>query len=144
VFAAAMSASAAELNALAATTEVDIVRRLFRSNGGDARTMHLTRIATVGWGLFAIGFAELAGGMGSLVEAVNILGSLFYGTILGVFAVAFLAKWIDGTAVFAAAVVAEALVLACWALTSVSYLWYNMIGCVAVVAIAAGLQGLLL
>lgn len=136
VFAAAMSASAAELNALAATTEVDILRRLFGSNAGDAHTVRTTRIVTVGWGLFAIGFAQLAGGMGSLVEAVNVLGSLFYGTILGVFVVAFFLRRVGGSAVFAAAIVAEVVVLACYVWTGISFLWFNLIGCLTVVAVA--------
>lgn len=140
VFAAAMSASAAELNALAATTEVDIVRRLFHSNGGDARTVRMTRVVTVAWGAFAIGFAELAGGMGSLVEAVNVLGSLFYGTILGVFVVAFFLRRVGGTAVFTAAIAAEAVVLTCYAWSEISFLWYNLIGCVVVAAVAWGAQ----
>lgn len=136
VFAAAMSASAAELNALASTTEVDIVRRLLHRNGSDRRTLLATRLATVGWGAFAIGFAELAGGMGSLVEAVNVLGSLFYGPILGVFLVAFFLRRVGGTAVFVAALVAEAVVLACYTLTGISFLWFNLIGAFAVVAVS--------
>lgn len=142
VFAAAMSASAAELNALAATTEVDIVRRLFLSDGGDARTVRTTRVVTVGWGAFAIGFAELAGGMGSLVEAVNVLGSLFYGTILGVFVVALLMPRVGGTAVFAAAIAAETVVLACHAWSGISFLWFNLVGCLTVVAVAWAVETL--
>ncbi|HPW56103.1 MAG TPA: sodium:solute symporter [Thermoanaerobaculaceae bacterium] len=140
VFAAAMSASAAELNALAATTEVDIVRRLLHSNGGDAHTVFMTRVVTVAWGVFAIGFAELAGGMGSLVEAVNVLGSLFYGTILGVFVVAFFLPRVGGTAVFVAAVAGEVVVLACYFWTEISFLWFNLIGCLLVVVTAWGVQ----
>ncbi|HPC84132.1 MAG TPA: sodium:solute symporter [Thermoanaerobaculaceae bacterium] len=140
VFAAAMSASAAELNALAATTEVDIVQRLLHSDGGDARTVRTTRVVTVAWGAFAIGFAELAGGMGSLVEAVNMLGSLFYGTLLGIFVVAFFVRRVGGTAVFVAALLAEAVVLACAAWCEISFLWYNLIGCLVVVAAAWAVQ----
>lgn len=140
VFAAAMSASAAELNALAATTEVDILRRLFGASGDDVRTVRTTRLVTIAWGVFAIGFAQLAGGMGSLVEAVNVLGSLFYGTILGVFVVAFFLRRVGGSAVFAAALAAEVVVLACYAWTGISFLWYNLIGCLTVVVLAWLLQ----
>ncbi|HNX51728.1 MAG TPA: sodium:solute symporter [Thermoanaerobaculaceae bacterium] len=143
VFAAAMSASAAELNALAATTEVDIVRRLFHANGSDRRTLRATRLCTVGWGVFATGFAELAGGMGSLVEAVNVLGSLFYGPILGVFLAAFFVPRVGGTAVFLAALAAEVAVLGCYALTGMSFLWFNMIGAAGVVGISIVVQPLL-
>lgn len=143
VFAAAMSASAAELNALAATTEVDIIRRLLHGNGGDTRTLLLTRLATVAWGTFAIGFAQLAGGLGSLVEAVNVLGSLFYGTILGVFVVAFGLPRVRGSAVFFGALAGELLVLALYTFSDISFLWYNLIGCVAVVALAGVLQPIL-
>jgi uncharacterized membrane protein len=90
--------------------------------------------------LFAIGFAEFAGRLGSLIEAVNILGSLFYGTILGIFLTGFYLKRVGGTAVFVAALVAEAGVIACFKLTTISFLWYNVIGCVLVVLVALALS----
>ncbi len=92
---------------------------------------------TVVWTLFAIGFAQWASGLGTLVEAVNILGSLFYGTILGIFLTAFYLRRVGGTAVFAAAIVAEAVVIACFALTKLSFLWYNVIGALLVMLVAA-------
>jgi Na+/proline symporter len=136
VFAASMNASSAELNALASTTVVDIYRRLIKPHASERHYVWASRAATAGWGLFAIAFAEHAGRLGSLIEAVNILGSLFYGTILGVFLVAFFLRRVGGTAVFAAAIIGETAVLAAWALTAVSFLWYNVIGC-AVVVVAA-------
>jgi Na+/proline symporter len=147
VFAASMSASSAELNALAATTVVDVYRRLARPGASERHYVFVSRLATVFWGGFAVLFAETASRLGSLVEAVNILGSLFYGTILGVFLVGFFVRRVGGTAVFAAAVVAESLVLACYALTPVSFLWYNVLGCVVVAGVAwllslGGRQGL--
>ncbi len=143
VFAASMNASSAELNALAATTVVDVYRRHLRPDAPEAQVVRVSRLATVAWGAFAIAFAESASRLGSLVEAVNILGSLFYGTILGVFLLAFYARRPSGTAVFVAALGAEALVVACFALTGISFLWYNVIGCAAVVALAYGLDPVL-
>jgi len=142
VFAASMNACSAELNALASTTVVDIYRRLVRRSASERHYVWASRAATLMWGLFAIAFAEHAGRLGSLVEAVNILGSLFYGTILGVFLVAFFLRRVGGTAVFIGAVVGEAAVLACFAVTAVSFLWYNLIGCAVVVLTALLVSGL--
>jgi SSS family solute:Na+ symporter len=135
VFAAAMSSMSAEINALGATTVVDLWRRYADDRGG-IREVWVSRLATFGWGCFAIAFAEYAARLGTLVEAVNILGSLFYGTILGIFLVAFYVKRVQGGAAFWAALFAEAAVLACFAFTKISFLWYNVIGCVLVVGIA--------
>jgi Na+/proline symporter len=128
IFAASMNVSSSELTSLATTTVIDVVQRLPRA--WDERALLLwSRGATVFWTLFAVGFAQLAGRLGSLVEAVNILGSLFYGTILGIFLTAILVRRAHGTAVFVAAIVAEAAVIACWKLTPISFLWYNAVGC---------------
>lgn len=135
VFSASMSSMSAEINALGTTTVVDVWRRLLGSKEGP-RDVLVGRIATFAWGCFAIAFAEYASRLGSLVEAVNILGSLFYGTILGIFLVAFYLKRVQGGAAFWAALIAEALVLACFAFTRISFLWYNLIGCVLVVGIS--------
>ncbi len=132
VFAASMSSMSAEINALGATTVVDVYRRLLGGTGGK-REVWVGRLATFGWGCFAIAFAEYASRLGTLVEAVNILGSLFYGTILGIFLVAFYVKRVKGGAAFYAALIAEACVLACFFFTRLSFLWYNVVGCVLVV-----------
>ena len=134
VFAASMNASSAELNALASTTVVDVVKRVWR---GDTDTRHdllVSRLITIGWAAFAVLFGTVASRLGSLVEAVNVLGSLFYGTILGIFLTAFLLRRVGGTAVFMAALVAEITVLACFRFTGISFLWYNLIGCAVVMA----------
>ncbi|HVN30641.1 MAG TPA: sodium:solute symporter [Thermoanaerobaculaceae bacterium] len=136
VFAASMSASSAELNALASTTVVDVYRRLLDPGAGERRSVLVSRLATVFWGMFAIAFAQQASRLGSLVEAVNILGSLFYGTILGIFLTGFFIRKVSGTAVFAAAIVAEGAVLACYVFTPISFLWYNVLGCLAVIVLA--------
>jgi hypothetical protein len=135
VFAASMSSMSAEINALGATTVVDVWRRLWGGEGA-RREMWVSRLATFAWGCFAMGFAEYASRLGSLVEAVNILGSLFYGTILGIFLVAFYLKRVQGGAAFYAALVAEGAVLACFVFTQVSFLWYNVLGCVLVVGLS--------
>ena len=142
VFAASMNASSAELNALASTTVVDVYRRLIRPHASERHYVWASRAATAGWGLFAIAFAEHAGRLGSLIEAVNILGSLFYGTILGVFLVAFFLRRVGGTAVFVAAIIGETAVLASFALTAVSFLWYNVVGCAVVVTAALAITAL--
>ncbi len=143
VFAAAMSSVSAELNALASTTVVDGYRRLIRRTADERHYVAVSKAATLAWGALAIAFAEYAHRLGSLVEAVNILGSLFYGTILGIFLVAFFSRGVTGTATFLAALGAEAAVVACFLWTDISFLWYNAIGCLLVVGLAHVLQGFL-
>ncbi len=140
VFAASMNSTSAELNALTSTTVVDVYRRVAGPAADPGRDVRVSRIVTVAWAAFAVGFAEYAARLGSLIEAVNILGSLFYGTILGIFLTAFYLRRVGGTAVFVAALAAEAVVVACFALTKISFLWYNLIGCALVMAIALALQ----
>ena len=140
VFAASMNSTSAELNALTSTTVVDVYKRLAGAPADPRREVWVSRLVTVGWAAFAVGFAEYASRLGSLIEAVNILGSLFYGTILGIFLTAFYLRRVGGTAVFAAAIVAELVVVACFRLTAISFLWYNLIGCVVVMVVAIAVQ----
>jgi SSS family solute:Na+ symporter len=135
VFSGSMSSMSGEISALGATTVVDLWRRLIGGSQG-VREVWVGRIATFAWGCFAMAFAEYAARLGSLIEAVNILGSLFYGTILGIFITAFYVKRVRGGAAFYAALVAEVGVVACFKFTSISFLWYNLIGCVAVVGLS--------
>lgn len=137
IFSAAMSSTAGELNALASTTMVDYVRRLRKSDWTDEQEVKWSRWLTVIWGLLAIGVAFSARLFDNLIQLVNILGSLFYGTILGIFLVAFALKKVGAKAVFLAAILGESIVLlmhfgntAGW--FDVGYLWYNVIGCVVV------------
>ena len=102
----------------------------------------MSRLVTVGWAAFAVAFAGGASRLGTLVEAVNILGSLFYGTILGIFLVAFYVPFVGGRAVFVAALVAEAVVIACFKFSGLSFLWYNLIGAGLVVLVGLALQPL--
>ncbi len=136
IFFAAMSSTSSERNALAATTVVDIQRRLVRKNASDRYYLISSKLATLFWGGFAVAFAQFAGQLGSLIEAVNLLGSLFYGTILGIFLLAFYVKRVAGTAVFTAALVGEAVVLSCFLFTKIAFLWYNVIGAFTVIAAA--------
>jgi Na+/proline symporter len=140
VFAAAMNSSSAELNALTSSTVVDVVKRFGWAPGDGRHDVWISRLVTLGWAGFAVLFAELSARLGSLIEAVNILGSLFYGTMLGIFLTAFLLKRVGGTAVFVAALVAEAAVIGCFTLTKISFLWYNLIGCALVMVVALVLQ----
>jgi SSS family transporter len=137
IFAASMSSTASELNALASTTVVDLYRRFGRRERSEKHLVAVSRTATVGWGALAILFAECANKLGSLVEAVNLLGSLFYGTILGIFLLAFYVKRARGTAVFVGALVGEVAVLVCFGVSEISFLWYNVIGCLVTIAVAA-------
>lgn len=136
VFAATMSTTASELNSLATCTVVDVYKRLVRPEAGDRHYLAVSRLATAAWGLFAILVSGGASRLGSLIEAVNILGSLFYGTVLGVFILALLVKPVRGTAAFVGALCGEAVVLYLFAFTGISFLWYNVLGAVAVVATA--------
>jgi SSS family transporter len=137
---ASMSSTSSELNALASTSIVDIYRRFIKPGGSDGHYVKSSKLATLFWGIFAILFAEYANRLGSLIEAVNILGSLFYGTILGIFLLAFYFKRIGGTATFIGALLAEIGVVWCFFATDISYLWYNVVGCVLAVGMAVAVQ----
>jgi Na+/proline symporter len=140
IFCAAMSATSSGLNSLASTTVVDIFRRLGKPHATDAECVRLSKLATIAWGLFAIAFAEFANKLGSLIEAVNKLGSLFYGTILAIFLLAFYTKRVSGTAAFLGALIGEAAVVWCALFTDMAWLWWNVIGCVVGVVAALLVQ----
>lgn len=142
IFAASMSSTSSELNALASTFVVDIYKRSLHKEGDSTHYLNASRWATIGWGVFAIGIAMFAGKLGSLIEAVNILGSIFYGTILGIFLTGFYLKHIQGNAVFIAAVIAECVVIVCYNFTEISFLWYNVIGCLLVMILAMLIQSI--
>ena len=140
IFSAAMSSTSGELNALASTTTVDFYRRNVTQSGSDRLYLRASRWFTVIWGLFAVGFATFASMLENLIQAVNILGSLFYGTILGIFLVAFYVKRVQGTAVFIAAVIAEVFVLYAYFFTEIAYLHFNLIGCTIVILLSSIFQ----
>jgi len=133
IFAAAMSTISAEINSLATVSMVDIYRRFVRRDAGDRHYLAASRWLTVFWAAYAIITALYAQNLGSLVEAVNRLGSLFYGTLLGVFVLAFFLPRVRGTAAFRAMVFGEAAVFAAWHFTGVAFLWLNVLGCLCVV-----------
>jgi len=136
ILSASMSSTSAELNALASTTVIDFYKRLIKKDASDRQYVKVSKIATVFWGIYAIVFALFAKELGSLIEAVNILGSLVYGTILGIFLTAFYLKKVSGTPTFIAALIAELLVLYCFLFTEIPFLWYNVIGCLVVIVVA--------
>ncbi len=143
IFLAAMGSTASGLNSLASTTVVDFYKRIFKKEASDKKYLTASRWATVAWGLFCIVVAFYAARLGNLIEAVNILGSLFYGTILGIFLVAFYMKKINGTAVFYAALIAEMFVAIAWLTNLTAFLWLNVIGCLLVMGFAWILQKLI-
>ncbi|MEB0280228.1 MULTISPECIES: sodium:solute symporter [unclassified Mucilaginibacter] len=136
IFLASMGSTASGLNALACTSVVDIYKRILKPDGSEQSYVTASRLATVFWGLVCIGMALYASKIGNLLEAVNQLGSYIYGTILGVFIVAFYLKKIKGTPVFLAAVITEALICVMGYYNTVAYLWLNAIGCIGVIIIA--------
>lgn len=136
IFSASMSSTSAELSALASTSVIDIYKRMIKPEASPRHYLIVSKLATLFWGIFAIIFALFANRLGSLIEAVNILGSLFYGTILGIFLIAFYFKKIGGTATFYSAIIAEIFVIVCFLFTEIPYLWYNVIGCVILILLA--------
>lgn len=136
IFSASMSSTSSELQALASTTVVDVYKRLGKPQATEDECYRFGRLAIIGWGLYAILFAMFANRLGTLIEAVNILGSLVYGTIFGIFMVAFLFKHVGAKAVFFSALLSEALILGLFFYTDVPFLWYNVVGCVVVVIVS--------
>ena len=140
IFSAGMSSTSAELSALATTSVVDVVKKE-RTDGEQVRA---TKWATVLFGLLALAFAALFSLFENLIQAVNIIGSLFYGTILGIFLVAFFLKRLGGKAVFIAALVAQAVILYIhFSEIQIAFLWYNLIAPAIVVVLALVLEALL-
>jgi Na+/proline symporter len=149
IFAAAMSSSSSELNALGSTTTVDLYKRSIRKEASDSHYVNSSKLFTAFWGLGAILFATYASLFENLIQAVNLLGSLFYGTILGIFVVGFFIQWIKGQAVFLAALLSQALILVVHFFNGtglfgmhwdIGFLWYNAIGCLSVVVFGLILQ----
>lgn len=140
IFCAAMSSSASELNALGSTTVVDFYRPLLRPDASEAHYLFVSELCTALWGGVAISFALFANLVENLIQAINILGSIFYGSILGIFLVAFFLRFVRGSAVFFAAILSQAFVLVLFYSTKIGYLWYNLIGCAAVCLLSAVLE----
>ncbi|MEP6584779.1 MAG: sodium:solute symporter [Ginsengibacter sp.] len=141
IFLAAWGSIAAALNALASCTVVDIHKRFFKKELTHEMDYRISRLYTLAWGIFCIAVAEFASNLGnSLIETVNILGSLFYGVILGIFLVAFWFRQIKANAIFYASVIAEVFVIAIYKADIISFLWLNVIGALLVITLGYILQ----
>jgi len=136
IFAATMSASSGEINSLATVTVVDLYRRYVRPNASDRHHLLAARWATLFWGVYAVAFAGWGKRLGSLIVAVNVVGSLFYGSLLGCFVIAFVLKKVGGTATFIGMIAGEAAIFWAFFHGGISYLWFNVIGCAVVVGTA--------
>src|SRR5690606_12629077 len=141
VFMASMGSTSSAINSLASTTVVDIYKRFVSKTGSERQYLSASRIFTLIWGVFCVFIALYASKLGNLLEAVNILGSLFYGTILGIFVVAFYVKRAGGKAVLAAAIVTEVVVVSFWWFDVMAFLWLNLVGCTGVVLFSLLFQG---
>ncbi len=136
ILCAAMSATASALNALGTTSVVDFYKRSYEPGLSDEKGVRVSRWFTVFWGALAVAFAVFASQLDNLIQAVNILGSIFYGPMLGVFLVGFFFKHVRGTPVFWATLTAQAIVIATFFASDIGFLWYNVIGCTGVVVLA--------
>ncbi len=143
ILSAAMSSTASEINALATITSIDIYGRNQKEDKGDAHMIKMTKWFTLGWGIIAITIACFANLAENLIQLVNIIGSIFYGNVLGIFLLAFFFKHIKGNAVFSGALITQAIVVMGWWLDWMPYLWLNLFGCVVVIFLAHALQLLL-
>ncbi|MEL6390711.1 MAG: sodium:solute symporter [Bacteroidota bacterium] len=143
-FSAAFSSTASELNALASTSLIDVYKRLFRQEADDDHYVRVAKVLTILWGVVAITFASVAPLFENLIQFVNIIGSLFYGTILGIFLLAFYSKgYISGRSVLISAVISEIIVFVVWRSDILAFLWLNVVGCISVIALGYVIQLLL-
>jgi Na+/proline symporter len=142
IFSAAMSSTSGEINSLSTVTVIDIYRRHIRKNAPDHHYLIASRVATAFWGIYAVVFAQFGGGFGALIEVVNVVGSLFYGGMLGVFILAFLFKKVGATAAFYGVIAGEAVIFFLYFFTKLAFLWFNVIGPFVVVGVALAITAL--
>jgi len=140
ILSAAMSSTASEINALATITSIDLYGRNLKEDKGETHMVNMTKWFTFGWGIVAIIIACFADLAENLIQLVNIIGSIFYGNVLGIFLLAFFFKHIKGNAVFIGALITQFIVIIGWAFDWMPYLWLNLFGCVVVIIIANLLQ----
>jgi len=140
ILSAAMSSTASELNALASTTAIDLYKRNVHANRSEDHYVKASKWFTLAWGIIAISVACIANLFDNLIQLVNIIGSIFYGNVLGIFLLAFFIKYVKGNAVFIAAIITQALIIAVFLLDWLPYLWLNLLGCVLVMSIAMVIQ----
>lgn len=136
ILSAAMSSTSSELNALASTTALDLYKRNHKREEDDMHYVKATKWFTLGWGIMAIAIACVASLADNLIQLVNIIGSIFYGNVLGIFLLAFFIKYVKGHAVFSAAIITQIIIIAVWYLDWLPYLWLNVLGCVLVMLLA--------
>ncbi|MDF0716511.1 sodium:solute symporter [Muricauda sp. 334s03] len=136
ILSAAMSSTASELNALGTITALDLYKRNNKKDHGQEHYLKATKAFTLLWGIIAIVIANVANLFDNLIQLVNIIGSIFYGNVLGIFLLAFFFKFVKGNAVFVAAIVTQIIVIVGYNLDWMSYLWLNAFGCVLVIVLA--------
>jgi hypothetical protein len=139
ILSAAMSSTSSEINALATTTSIDILKRNF-SKVNDTNIVYYTKLMTLFWGLCAIGIACVAYLADNLIQLVNIIGSIFYGNVLGVFLIAFFIKHIKSNAVFISAIITQIIIIFAWYYDWMPFLWLNVFGCFVVIIISSFTQ----
>ncbi len=141
ILSAAMSSTASELNALASTTALDLYKRNVKGKRSDAHYVKASKWFTLAWGIVAISIASVANLFDNLIQLVNIIGSIFYGNILGIFLLAFFFKFVKGNAVFIAAIITQIIIIIIYRMDWLPYLWLNLIGCAIVMLLAFLIQG---
>lgn len=142
ILSAAMSSTASELNALASTTAIDLYKRNVNTEKSESHYVKASKWFTLMWGILAILVACVANLFDNLIQLVNIIGSIFYGNVLGVFLLAFFVKFVKGNAVFIAALITQIIIIAVWYLDLLPYLWLNLLGCAIVMTLAIIIQNL--
>ncbi|APU11852.1 SSS family transporter [Cellulophaga sp. RHA_52] len=141
ILSAAMSSTASELNALGTISALDIYKRSIKQGETEEHYVKASKVLTLIWGILAILIACVASLFDNLIQLVNIIGSIFYGNVLGIFLLAFFFKYVKGNAVFVAAIITQVIVIFGWAFDWMSYLWLNAFGCALVISIAIMLEG---
>ena len=139
ILSAAMSSTSSEINALATTTAIDIYKRN-KENVTDQEVLKYTKIFTFVWGIIAIAIASIAYLADNLIQLVNIIGSIFYGNVLGIFLIAFFLKFIKSNAIFIGAIITQIIIIYGWYNDWMPFLWLNLFGCFVVIAISSALQ----
>jgi Na+/proline symporter len=136
ILSAAMSSTASELNALSSTTTMDIYKRSVKVEKSEEHYVKVSKLFTLLWGVIAILFATFGTLVENLIQLVNIIGSIFYGTVLGIFLVAFYIKYVKAKAIFIAAILSQSTIFIIYVLDMISFLWLNFIGALLTIVLA--------
>ncbi len=140
ILSAAMSSTASELNALSSTTTIDLYKRSRKTEKSDEHYVRVSKWFTLLWGAIAIAFASVANLFDNLIQLVNIIGSIFYGNVLGIFLLAFFIKIVNSNSVFVAAIITQIIIIILFEFDVMPYLWLNLVGCLLVIALALILE----